>query len=224
FVGGLRDPLAHSPQELLQGTKVDPDQVISEWQPFQTLQPGFVLARAKKLLAPPPTIDMTIEDDTLVATGYASQQWIDEVRRAVRFIPGLNRVRDDQLFDLERIENPLIMFELDQTRLVPGQEEKLTQLAADIERLQVAAQAKHQQVRLEINGRTDRSGTEERNTELSQERANIIAAELKARVPARPGLTIVPIGLKGKLREEMTEADRATNRSVTVKVILSDAQ
>ena len=224
FVGGLRDPLARSPLELLGETKVALDKVTGEWQPFQALQPGFVLARAKKLLAPPPTVDVAIDGDTLVATGFASQQWIDEARRAARFIPGLSRLEDEQLFDLERIENPLIRFELDRTVIMPGQDEQLRQLAADIERLRSVARVKHQQVRLEITGRTDASGSEAHNTALGQERANVIAAELKARLSEQSDLTIVPVGSKERLREELTEADRATNRSVAFKIILGATQ
>jgi outer membrane protein OmpA-like peptidoglycan-associated protein len=141
----------------------------------------------------------------------------------VRFIPGLSQFNEERLLDLDRIENPLLLFELDQTQLAPGQEEKLRQLVADIERLQALAEAMRKNVRLEITGRADGTGTEERNDALSHGRAEAIANELNARLPSRKNLAIVHVGSKEKLRDEITEADRAANRSVNFKIILTDA-
>jgi OOP family OmpA-OmpF porin len=182
-----------------------------------------VLERAKHLLAPPPTVRLTFESGVLTATGFAPPQWIEETRRAARFVPGVERLRAEQLLDLERIERPLLKFELDQARLVPGQEGQLQQLAADVARLLALARALNKRVRLEITGHTDGSGTEERNDTLGRERAATVARELSARLPAAPELSVVPGGSKEKLREERSEADRAVNRSVTFKVVLSDA-
>lgn len=224
FVSGLRDPLAREPQALLPEAKVDPAQVVSRWQPYQALLPEFVLARAQSLLAPPPTVKLTFANGVLAATGFASHQWIEETHRAARFLPGLAQFRDDELLDLERIERPLLMFDLDTAQLVPGQEEQLRQLAADIERMLGVARALGKRVRLEITGHTDLSGAAERNLTLRQERASTIAAELTKRLPGAPDLLIVPIGTTEQVREELTAADRAVNRSVTFKVVLLDAQ
>lgn len=224
FVSGLRDPLARDPEALLGAAHVAAAQVVSRWEPYQALRPEFALARANRLLAPPPTVNLTFENGVLTATGFAPRQWIEETRRAIRFVPGVERFRSEELLDLERFERPLLKFELDEARLVSGQEEQLTQLAADVERMLAVARATHKRVRLEITGHTDRSGTEARNTTLSRERAETIAAALSARLPAADDLTLVPIGTKEKLREELTEEDRAVNRSVTFKAVLLDAQ
>lgn len=223
FISGLRDPLARDPGTLLPEAKIDADAVVSRWQPFQAMSPEFVLARAQKLLEPPPTVRLNVADGVLEAEGFASRRWIEETKRVVRFIPGLTHFRDERLLDLDRIENPLLLFELDQTQLVPGQEEKLRQLVADIERLLALAQGMKKNVRLEIRGHADTSGTEDRNSELSRGRAEAIAAELNARLPSKAGLTIAPAGSKEQLRDELTEADRAANRSVTFKITLTDA-
>lgn len=222
FVQGLRDPLARDPAALLPAARVDPAQVVSRWEPYQALRPEFALARAERLLAPPPTVRLGVADGVLTATGFAPHRWIEEAQRSARFVPGLEGFRADQLLDLERIEQPLVMFELDTAQLAPGQDEQLRQLAADIERMLVGARAMNKRVRLEVTGHTDGSGSETRNTTLSRERAEAIAAALAARLPAAPDLTIVPTGTTEKLRAERTEADRAVNRSVTFKVVLLD--
>jgi outer membrane protein OmpA-like peptidoglycan-associated protein len=224
FLSGLRDPLARDPQAILRESKIDPGTIVSHWEQFQALTPEFVLARAKSLLDPPPTVILSVHDGVLEAEGFALHQWVVETRRAARLLPGVGQYREDKLLDLNRIEDPLLMFELDRAALVPGQEEKLSLLAADIGRLQAKAQALHKNVLLEISGHTDGSGTEARNSTLSQERAQAIAVALQTRLPTWTNVTIRAVGSKERLRDEVTEADRATNRSVTLKVVATDAQ
>ncbi len=224
FLSGLRDPLARDPQAILSETKIDPGSVVSHWESFQALTPEFVAARAQHLLEPPATVRLSVKDGVLEADGFASHQWVVDTRRSARLLPGVNKYSDDKLLDLDRIEDPLLMFKLDRAELVPGQEEKLNLLVADIGRLQAQALALKKNVLLEISGHTDGSGTEARNSTLSQERANTIADALLARLPSGSNVTIRAVGTKDRLRDEVTETDRATNRSVTFKVIATDLQ
>jgi len=225
FVRGLRDPLAVDPQTLLPPAQLDPAKVSTQWEPYQALTPAFVWTRAKALLQPPDTVTLKLDEGgVLSAEGAAQHDWIVEARRAARFIPGVTQFRDDKLFDTDTIEKQILLFELDRLQLVPGQEEKFRNLVAEFERLYAQARSWGQRVRVEITGRTDRTGSEERNAALSQERAAVIAAELNARLPARDDFQIVAAGTRDILREEVTEADRAVNRSVTFKIILSDAR
>lgn len=221
-VGGLRDPLAVDPQVILRESGIDPRVVVDHWEPFTALSPEMVLARARKMLAPPATVNLKVEDNTLEVDGFASHQWVLQARQAALWLPGLGHLREDNLLDLERIEDPLLMFQLDRAELVPGQEDKFSRLTADIGRLQTQAQAMQKNVRLEIVGHTDGSGTEARNNPLSAERAQTVARTLQARLPVWTNLTVEAAGTKERLRDELTEADRATNRSVTFRVIATD--
>jgi OOP family OmpA-OmpF porin len=224
FLSGLRDPLARDPQLILRESGIDQRTVVSHWEPFQALTAEFVLSRAQHLLAPPATVRLRLKDGVLEAEGFASHQWVIETRRAARFLPGVAGLREDRLLDLNRIEDPLLRFELDRAELVPGQAEKFNSLAADIGRLQSQAEGLQKNVRLEISGHTDGSGTEARNSALSQDRAQTIADALAARLPRWTNLTIKVVGSKERVREEVTEDDRATNRSVTFRVVAIDAQ
>jgi outer membrane protein OmpA-like peptidoglycan-associated protein len=222
FVTGLRDPLARDPTTIMEDTGVTAQSVVGHWQPFQALTPDFVLARATTSLQPPGGVRLVTHDGVLEAEGFASHEWVVDARRTARLLPGVSQFREDKLFDLERIENPLLLFELDRTEFRPNQEQKLDQLVAAIRRLQeLAGQEK---VQLEITGHTDGSGTEARNTALSQGRADTVANILRARLPPSANLTITTIGSREKLREEVTEADRETNRNVTLKVIVNEAR
>ena len=57
LIAGLRDPLAVDPQLVLRKSSLDPDRVISQWQPYQSLDRQFVLKRAQDVLTPPATVD-----------------------------------------------------------------------------------------------------------------------------------------------------------------------
>ncbi len=220
WVGGLRDPLSKDPKLLMEGTGLQSDSVVETWQPFQALTPDFVVARAKKSLEPPKTVSLLLNDGTLEARGFATHQWVLETRRVARLLPGVNQFREEQLLDLERIENPLLMFEVNQTDLRSDQQETLSQLVSDIQKLQqVAGPTK---LTLEISGRTDGSGSESHNSTLGQGRAETVAAALQRFLPETANLSIRAVGVKDRLREELTEADRATNRSVKIKVIAND--
>jgi outer membrane protein OmpA-like peptidoglycan-associated protein len=220
FVSGLRDPLSRDPATMLKGTGLDSDSVVEHWQAFQALSPQFVLARAEKTLEPPPGVKLSFNEGALEAQGFASHNWVVESRRIARFLPGVNRLREDKLFDLERIEDPLLLFDLDLVTLRSGQDDKLNRLVDDLNYLRQLAGEKS--IKLEITGHTDGSGTEMRNNTLSQGRAETVAEVLKSRLPAETNFMIIAQGSKEKLRPEDSEADRATNRSVTIKVVVKD--
>ncbi len=224
FLSGLRDPLARDPNSVMQEFKINPSDVISHWEPFQSLTPEFALSRARSLLNPPATVNLSVNNGTLEVEGFATHEWVTETRRTTRFLPGVTGLRDEKLLDLNRIQDPLLMFQLDRSDLVPGQNEKFNLLVRDIERLQALAVEMKKNVRLDISGHADGTGTEARNAALSEERAKTIATALEARLPKWPNLTIHAVGSKERLKEEVTEADRATNRSVTFRVVASDVQ
>ncbi|RUW59654.1 OmpA family protein [Mesorhizobium sp. M7A.F.Ca.US.008.03.1.1] len=100
YIAGLRDPLAADPQSLLSGTEVDPAQVHSQWQFYQSLEPEFVLKRLKGSLAPPDSVRLSIDNDRIVAEGEAPDTWIDRARAAARLLSAggpefdISKVRD----------------------------------------------------------------------------------------------------------------------------------
>ena len=147
FVSGLRDPLSRDPAIIIQDTGLDAQSVTERWQPFQALTPDFVLARAKKSLEPPSSVRLQLNDGVLEAEGFASHQWVVETRRVARLLPGVSQFREDKLFDLERIENPLLMFDVNQSQIRADQQAKLNELVADITHLRQLARRKENYTR-----------------------------------------------------------------------------
>jgi len=94
----------------------------------------------------------------------------------------------------------------------------LEHVVARIGRLRDAAELEGKLLIVKILGHTDRSGGETRNIKLSQHRSERIAAFLVSKDIDSKNLEAVGLGANAPLREELTEDDRAYNRSVTFKV------
>ena len=101
-VAGLRDPLAVDPQSLLPGTELDPARVHSQWGPYQSLEPEFVLTRLMLSLVPPQSVRLSIVDSRIVAVGEAPAAWIDRARAASRQLSAGGPV-----FDISKVRDPL---------------------------------------------------------------------------------------------------------------------
>jgi hypothetical protein len=88
-MAGLRDPLATEPHRLLQEAHLDSSKVISRWEPYHAIYPAFILNRANTLLAPPGTVQLSLANGVLQATGAAPHAWIVEAESLARLIPGV---------------------------------------------------------------------------------------------------------------------------------------
>jgi len=229
-LAGLRDPLAVDPQQLLQQAGLDPTQVIGRWEPYQALQPAFVLRRAQTALAPPATVHLSFNDGVLLATGAAPHRWIVEATRLARLIPGVEAWQRDHLVDTtlaelaaltQQVEQGTLFFRMGTSQFVAGQDEALQGLITTLHRLHRVARALSAQVQVHIFGHTDATGGEEKNKSLSQERAERILSALVAKGITKGSLTAQGIGSREPQVNEATEEDRALNRRVSFRVDLS---
>jgi len=101
FIHGLRDPLASDPADLLAASGLT--DVMLHWQPYQDLSPEFVLQRAQHSLQPPTTVQLTLQDRTLLLTGHAPHTWISTAQASVGKIAGItafdfSELRDDDVY------------------------------------------------------------------------------------------------------------------------------
>ena len=72
---GLRDPIARDPSAVLAGAAVDSADVEQRWEPYLSLEPRMVLARARRSLAAPADVALSLAGDTLRLTGRAPLAW-----------------------------------------------------------------------------------------------------------------------------------------------------
>jgi OOP family OmpA-OmpF porin len=233
FVTGLRDPLAADPVKMLEGSKLPPEKVTSNWKPYYALAPQFVAARARYVLEPPDTVKFEAREGTLVAAGSAPNRWIEEARARSRAIPGITRYDDSALTDKDaadlqslsrRIEGRVLLFARGSAELPPAEAVGLHDTAADVKNLAGLAASLGSTVRVEVIGRGDSVGSEDVNLVLSRRRAERIAAAL--RPEGLGALTLIPTGVGSArpLRPEVTEKDRDLNRSVSFHLVVEDAR
>ncbi|MDQ3011328.1 MAG: OmpA family protein, partial [Acidobacteriota bacterium] len=230
FITGLRDPLAADPEAILRNeTPIDPSTVVAHWEPYQALEPRFILARAQKILEPPSTAELKFENGTLKASGIAPHDWVAESQRIARALPGVTTYDDQNLIDedlkepemaRQRIQQQVIRFVTGSTQIAPGQTQALQAVVSDIQKLSALAPAAGRSVRIEIVGHTDTEGDVSLNQRLSQERAAKILSVLTSKQINPNSLAMAGVGSAQPVRDETSEADKQFNRSVSFNVFL----
>jgi outer membrane protein OmpA-like peptidoglycan-associated protein len=231
-VAGLRDPLAADPAAILRESAVDPARVVSRWQPYQALDPTFVLKRLEASLAPPPGVRLSIADDRIVAVGSATPIWLSRARTAARMMPA-----GGPQFDISQVQNlaegPLgnlrhaieareIRFNTNESLPAPGQEAMLDDLASEIKELTALASSLRMAARIRLTGHSDDTGPGTYNLSLSIARAGAVLALLKKRGVAADLITIGGAGPLDPLQAGESDAVRSLNRRVSVAVRLEE--
>jgi outer membrane protein OmpA-like peptidoglycan-associated protein len=121
LISGLRDPLALDPEQLLHELSIDPARVVSQWQPYQSLDPRFVLKRAQQALAPPPTVTLAIEGNRIVAVGSAPSSWIQRANASSQMLPaGMSHLDLAQVRDLDAADERLWASYITRLKAEPG--------------------------------------------------------------------------------------------------------
>jgi outer membrane protein OmpA-like peptidoglycan-associated protein len=197
----------------------------------QAKNPDRILAQAKKVLDPPGTVALRLEDNVLYASGSASHRWIVNARERSRSLSGIKRFQEDNLVDLdqrnlavlkESIEGQSIGFGVRSTKTTSEQGKAIRSLAKNIRQLKRSADALGKTVRIEIIGHTDSSGSERTNLIVSHKRAQHVMSLLVEEGLQASNFITKGQGSKEPLREERTQADKEANRRVTFRVILAN--
>ncbi len=232
FISGMRDPLAVDPQTLIQSTNINPNTVIGQWQPYLSLESRFITKRVEKLLQPPKTVSLQIDNNGILhATGSASHQWILGARKLWQFIPGVTQFQDKNLKESElselelykkQIEQQMLLFSGGTTELMPSEAAKLPQLVLTIQKLLDTAKYLGKNVQLQIVGHTDASGTKQTNMLLSLNRAKKILSYLKSQGINISKFKILGVGYNLPLQTDLTPEAQISNRRVSFKVIITN--
>jgi outer membrane protein OmpA-like peptidoglycan-associated protein len=230
FVTGLRDPLAADPRALLAGSRLASESVVSDWKPYQALSPEFIVARARRVLEPPPTVTLRAGNGVLLVTGTAPHRWIEEARARSRAFVDVARyddagLSDADLSDLEALRRSVearpISFDVASSELRPRDRERLDTLSRDLSRLAALATGAGKTVQVTVIGRGDSSGTEEVNRAISRARAERVARVLAADNARAVTFVVRGVGSSEPLRREVSAEDRELNRSVTLSVAIA---
>lgn len=224
-IHGFRDPLADDPSGELTRSHLAAQDASFELSPFYSMDSAIVLRRAGRLLDPPTSAQLSIENGALAASGAASSSWIEKFSARAPLIPGVTSLDTSRLRneDAAVLESIVLTFPLGQAVPDPGQDAAVARAREKIHVLQHFADATNQTLSISLVGRTDSTGIEGNNMVLSRQRAGRVASILfPAGSPA--GLfDLRGVGPSQPLRSEDTEEGRHLNRSVTFLVHFSPA-
>ncbi|HEY9613325.1 OmpA family protein [Allocoleopsis sp.] len=232
FISGLHDPLAADPIRMIKQANVNPNAVISRWEPYLSLDAKIIEKRAEELLQAPKTVALRVDENRILyATGYASHEWIIETRKRARFIPGITQFQDNLTeTDLkefeslkEQIEKQVLYFSKGSTELEPGQDATLQTLVSQIQKLLDSAYSLDRDIQIKILGHTDKAGSKEANLRLSQARAQAVISTLVSQGINTTYVSAEVVNPNELLPNELTQQDGGLNRRVSFKVILTDS-
>jgi outer membrane protein OmpA-like peptidoglycan-associated protein len=224
---GLRDPLAPDPAALLAVIGIDTARIEQRWEPYLSLQPPLVLARARRSLAPPDGVTLALSADTLRASGAAPLDWVASVRRIAGLLPGvsaldLSRVTPQPPAALQHVQREIeaerILFDAGSDMLDGSARNAVVVVAERFRRLESGMAALGGDATLEVVGRTDPTGTDAANEALSRDRAAAVLTALAARGVPGAAIKITALGRTQPLPGG-DPTDRARiNRSVSFGV------
>jgi OOP family OmpA-OmpF porin len=229
FVSGFRDPLAPNPEQLLKESgSLSPDKVYAKWQSYHSLHPDFVMQRLTSVLAPPPTIKLSLQGEELIATGVASRQWIADVQRLAPSMAGVSKVHVEGVMDEEilrfkaKMEQEVPRFIVGTSRFAPGQDSERTRLIEDARALFALANSNNVKVKMTIVGHTDDTGTVEFNDKLSLERAQSVRTLLVDAGIDGSALETIGVGSREPIKADSASPGVEINRSVTFRVAVNE--
>ncbi len=226
---GLRDPLARDPLVVLGELGVDEERVRGRWEPYLSFDSEILLARSEKALAPPAGVELTLADGVLIGRGTASARWVLLAQSRARGLAGILRldlsplevtVPPDVVEVVDEIVSRRVLFTLGSARLSAESLALLDDLAPRLAALRREADAVGYRLGLELVGRTDSTGSEETNLQLSGRRADAVLAALVERGLEPHAVSVVGLGISDPLPgAEGTDPGRL-NRSVSFSISL----
>ena len=208
----LRDPLAADPSTLLAANQVEADDVVVRVEPYQALDPEIVLLRAQRLLETPASVELTLADRTLRASGSAGPAWRATLLERGPWIGGVDAVDAVELQDeiellAEELRGLRLLFPTASSTPAPDQAARVQAIGATLDRALEAAERNGVHLEVEVVGRTDPSGGERINRTLSLSRAAALREMLVA--SGVPAAVVATRGLAPETAGESPEQMRA---------------
>ncbi|MGA7456048.1 MAG: OmpA family protein, partial [Methyloceanibacter sp.] len=231
LLSGLRDPLAIDPLKLLTEAGIDPARVEAHFEPYEGLDPQFVLKRLQASLNPPPGVTLSVDGDRIVALGSAPSPWISRARKVGNSLPAgapvldLSAMRDITEGALGRLRDAIqarsINFDSGKSLPADGQEQVLDEIASDLNELAKLSSTLHAITRVTLTGHADSQGQGTSNLSLSVARAEAVRALLKKRGVDPDLLQVRGAGQLEPLKDDTSAASvaaRSINRRVSFSI------
>jgi OOP family OmpA-OmpF porin len=224
-IKGIKDANSVNLSEVYEKYEINQNDIEEEWKEFISMENAIIIERAKNILQPPNTVDLSFENGKLIADGKADISWIDFAKKNYSSVIGVNKLEIERVSSsesesvqklIENLETIFIHFYKNQTDFVKDQQEKLDEIVELINELN--SYNRSGKIQIEITGHTDSSGSEKRNDLLSWNRANAMMKYLAEKGLTDIDFTLKGIGFKDPLVTEKDESDMQKNRRVSFKV------
>jgi outer membrane protein OmpA-like peptidoglycan-associated protein len=232
FISGMRDPLGKDINSLLRENNFQPQEVITQWKPYISLEPQLIAKRAYLQLNPPKNVTLEVDENgVLYAIGSAPQQWILDMRKQAVMISGISKYDDTKLanFDItqllsyqKQIEESMLFFGEGTTELLPGEDAKLKTKLLEIQKILEISTFLNKQLHIQIIGHTNTKGTEKRNIILSQLRAEKIFSYMTSQGIDSRLFKVIGAGASEQINPESFQNKDESNRRVSFKMFLND--
>lgn len=160
---------------------------VSEERLQVTYDPKLVLKRVSELFNLPDSVNASVKDSILDLSGEAPHAWLMRVRRGAPTIPGIRTIDEHNLIDLDQrsfqqsksvIESAFVYFLVNKDNFATDGFAALSRLPDEIRRCLSAASRLGVEIRIEVRGYADAVGSETKNVQLSQNRAEAVKAFL----------------------------------------------
>ncbi len=122
-INGMVDPVVKPLSNTTEKYGFQPEDIKFKLSLYQSLEPELTIHRARQLLRPPETVNLSAQANRLYATGTAPQEWIIQAKSFANRIQGfaeidLSGIRLDSVSQLKRIRHILqppdaVLLELD---------------------------------------------------------------------------------------------------------------
>jgi outer membrane protein OmpA-like peptidoglycan-associated protein len=171
-------------------TKIPGIRAVADDQLQIAYPPQPVIQRFTEKFGLPDGVEASIgKKNTLVLKGEATHSWLARVRTGAKQIPGISDIDDRKMIDLDLqtfkqtksvIESAFIYFLVDKDNFATEGFAALSRLPDEIRRCLASAKRLGYQSVIEVHGHADAVGSETRNADLSQRRADAVKTFLVA--------------------------------------------
>ncbi len=226
IVRGLADPLAEPAETVAMRAGLEAGRVTPEFSPFQSLDPGIVIRRARDRLKVPDGVRAEADGAGLRLEGAAAEAWLDSARQLVASgILGvdvdLSAVRSSDLDALLERATGLAsrdFFFTDGAVLRDADVPRLSEYARQLAELARDADQFEIDWAIIVVGVTDAPGSLSFNETLAAERARFAATELE-----RQGIEALRVRLSSDVDQGEFETPNPERRRVSIRFEMGEA-
>jgi len=204
LVRGLADPLARSVTDIAESVDIPAQRIMLAVQPFQSLQPEILEARAAQIFGQPGSVRFEVSDTTLRVIGDAPWAWRQQLQSRFGNLVGVDTLDLTSLSTSDRQEIADRIDALSAKKfyfsngidLTEVSRDELIVYSRDVRELLDAASIMGYSVDVVAIGSTDSAGRAATNAVLARRRAETVAnvltkAGIASRAAARPPVATV---------------------------------